>query len=167
MPAGGDSRFRRVPLVSGSHLPLSARRAPRARPLSRGALVHRRSHPGTPRDTTPRPRAAAPQHTNRTCSGPASRFCAGRIISQKPTKPTSIGSSRLIHVSVPRGTLYKSSTSSMRPKTSTRLTRRWDGSPICTPPARFSNTARSSTRSSLGEKRSWPITAADEHRTDP
>ena len=63
--------------------------------------------------------------------------------------------------------LFKSSTNCMRPKTSTGLTRRWDGSPICTPPARSPNTATLWTPSSPGENRSWRTTAADEPLTDP
>ncbi len=42
------------------HRPIPARRPPRARSLSRRPLVYRRTHPGTPRDTTPPTRASAP-----------------------------------------------------------------------------------------------------------
>ena len=63
--------------------------------------------------------------------------------------------------------LFKSSTSSMKPKTSMRPTRRWDGSLISTTAARFPNTARSWTPSSHGEKRYSPTTAADGSPTDP
>ena len=59
MPAGGDSRFRRVPLISGSHRAVPTRRSSCVGSLSCGALVHRRTHPGTPRDTTPSPRSAS------------------------------------------------------------------------------------------------------------
>ena len=42
------------------HRPVPARRSPRPRPVSCGALVHRRSHPGTTRTATPPTRSAAP-----------------------------------------------------------------------------------------------------------
>ena len=41
------------------------------------------------------------------------------------------------------------------------------GSLASTPPVRYPNTTTSWTRPSLGEKRSWPTTAADESLTDP
>ena len=66
MPAGGDRRIRRVPLLgclSGSHRAVPSRRSPRARPLSRRTLVHPRTHPRAKRDTTPPPRISVPQRT--------------------------------------------------------------------------------------------------------
>ena len=108
-----------------------------------------------------------PQPMSRTCSEPASLSYAARIISQTPTKHTSTGCSTLIHVSEPPGTRFKSSTSCTKPTTSIRPTRRWDGSLTSMPPDRSPNTATSWTRSSRGERRSWPTTAADEHPTGP
>ena len=42
------------------------------------------------------PRSSGPQHTNRTCSEPASPSCTWRIISTTPTRCTSTGCSTLI-----------------------------------------------------------------------
>ena len=44
------------------------------------------------------PPSSVPRHTNRTCSGPASLCCAGRIISQTPTTSIWGACSTLIHV---------------------------------------------------------------------
>ena len=64
--------------------------------------------------------------------------------------------------------LFKSSTSYTKPTTRTRPTRRSDGSPISTPPARYPNTTKSWTPSSHGENRSWPTTPPDDgYPTDP
>ena len=112
--------FRRIPLISGSHRPVLARRPPCPRPFSRRPLVHRRLDPGTPGTATPRPQISGPRPTNRTCSEPASPCCGGRIISPTPTRSISIGCSTLIHVSEPRGTRSRSSTSCMRPTTWTQ-----------------------------------------------
>ena len=58
---------------------------------------------------------SGPQHTNRTCSEPASPCCAGRIISQTLTKSTSTGCSTHTHACEPRGRRSKSSTKSTKP----------------------------------------------------
>ena len=141
MPAGGDSRPQQVPPIPGRHRTVSTRRSPCARPPPRRPLVHPRPHPGTTRDTTPRPPAAIttlPQRSNRTCSEPASPSCAEPTTSPKPTRRTSTGSSTLIPVSAPReNALFKSSTSYTKPTTRTGPTRRSDGSPISTPPDRY------------------------------
>ena len=64
--------------------------------------------------------------------------------------------------------LFKSSTSYTKPTTRTKPTRRSDGSPISTPPARYPNTTKSWTPSSHGENRSWPTTPPDDgYPTDP
>ena len=64
--------------------------------------------------------------------------------------------------------LSKSSTSYTKPTTRTKPTRRSDGSPISTPPARYPNTTKSWTPSSHGENRSWPTTPPDDgYPTDP
>ena len=55
---------------------------------------------------------------------------------------------------------------SRRPRT--KPTRRSDGSPTSTPPARYPNTTKSWTPSSHGENRSWPTTPPnDGYPTDP
>ena len=68
---------------------------------------------------------------------PASPSYAGPTTSAKPTKHISTGSSTLIPVSAPReNALFKSSTNSTKPTTRTGPTRRSDGSPTSTPPAK-------------------------------
>lgn len=87
--------------------------------------------------------SSGPQHTNRTCSEHASRSSAGPTISATPTRSASTASSTLADVSVLRGTRFKSSTGSTKPTTLPGPTRRSDGSPIPTTPARSPNTTRS------------------------
>ena len=129
-------------------------------------MVHRRTHAGTAGDTTPRPRVAA------------SNVRAGGVPSL--LHPATLGrSSHRRPPSAPRPSLRRSSPApnrlgrsprvlpkSTKPTTLTRPTRRWDGSLTSTTATRSPNTAKSWTPSSLGEKKSWPITPADEHRTD-
>ena len=81
MPRGGDSRFRRVSLVS----PRPSRSTCPTRATCWTASTWRA---GSPKDSPwygGRSSAAhpisGPQHTNRTCSEPASRSCAGPAIS--------------------------------------------------------------------------------------
>ena len=137
MPPGGDSRPQQVPPIPGRHRTISARRSPCARPLPRRTLVHPRPHPGTTRDTTPRPRPASPNVRTGPACEPASPCCAGPTISQTPTKHISTDCSTLIPVSAPReNALFKSSTNCMKPTTRTGPTRRSDGSPTSTPPDR-------------------------------
>ena len=136
MQGSGDRRLRRFPLISGRHRSVPARRSPRARPLSRGPLVHRGSHPGTAGTATPRSRAAAPNVRAGPASEPGSLSCGGRIISQKGTRSIWIACSRLIHGSGLLGTRSRSSTSCTRPKTSTAPTQLLGGSPISTRQAR-------------------------------
>ena len=111
--------------------------------------------------------SGVPQRSSRTCSEPASPSYAAPTTSPKPTKHTSTASSTPIHVSTPPGTRSKSSTNSTKPTTRIKLTRRSDGSLISTPPARSPNTAKSWTRSSPGENRSWPTTPPGGYPTDP
>ena len=166
VPGSGDNRLRWVPLISGRHRSVSARCPPCARPLPRGPVVHQKVSRWYGGRYNAAIRISGPQHTSRTCSEPALRCCAGRIISQTPTGRTSIVCSTRIPGCEPRGTLSKSSTRSIKPKTSTGPTRRWDGSLISTTADRSPNTTRSWTPSSPGEKKYSPTTAADEHRTD-
>ena len=102
MPPSGDSRPQRVPPIPGSHRTISTRRSPCARPLPRRTLVHPRPHPGTTRDTTPRPRPASPNVRAGPACEPASPSYAEPTTSAKPTKHISTGSSTLIPVSEPR-----------------------------------------------------------------
>ena len=55
MRAGGDSRFRRVPLISGSHRAVPTRCSSRSRSFSCRPVVHRRTHPGAAGTATPPP----------------------------------------------------------------------------------------------------------------
>ena len=118
------------------HRTIPSRRSPCARPVPRRTLVHPRTHPGTTRDTTPRPRPASPNVRAGPACEPASPSYGGPIISPKRTRRTSIGCSTLIHVSEPRETLSKSSTNSTKPTTRTVPTQLLDASLISTPPAR-------------------------------
>ena len=119
------------------HRTVSTRRSPCARPLPRCPLVHSRTHSGTQRAAAPRPRPASPNVRAGPACEPASPSCAGPTISAKPTRRTSTDCSTLIPVSAPReNALFKSSTNSTKPTTRTKPTRRSDGSPISTPPAR-------------------------------
>ena len=168
------------------HRAVPARRAPRAGPLPRGALVHRRSHPGTAGDPAPPTRSAAPNIrtcSDPTCSEPTS-FTLLRRASNPTTSATPTRSTRS-RSAVPRSSasphrvgsaVGRSSTGSRKPTTSTGPTRaRWftlgrfadlyaTGQEHLSPRLPRS---RSSTRSSPGEHRSWPTTPADEHPTDP
>ena len=137
MPPSGDSRPQQVPPIPGRHRTISARRSPCARPLPRCPLVHPRPHPGTTRDTTPRPRPASPNVRAGPACEPASPSYAEPTTSAKPTKHISTGSSTLIPVSEPReNALFKSSTNSTKPTTRTGPTQLLDASPTSTPPAR-------------------------------
>ena len=168
MPAGGDSRPQQVPPIPGRHRTVSTRRSPCARPPPRRPLVHPRPHPGTTRDTTPRPPAAAPNVRAGPACEPASPSYAEPTTSAKPTKHISTGSSTLIPVSEPReNALFKSSTSYTKPTTrpgqpGARTVRR---------PLRHrtdtANTTKSWTPSSHGENRSWPTTPQGGYPTDP
>ena len=112
VPASGDSRFRRFPLIPSRHRTVSTRRPPCPRPVPRSPLVHPSTHPRTQRDTTPRPPPAAPNIRTRPACEPASPSYAALITSPKPTRSTSAGCSLLIPASEPRGTPSKTSTSS-------------------------------------------------------
>ena len=137
MPPSGDSRPRRIPPIPGRHRTVSTRRSPCARPLPRCPLVHSRTHSGTQRAATPRPRPASPNVRAGPACEPASPSYAGPTTSAKPTRRTSTDCSTLIPVSEPReNALFKSSTSYTKPTTRTGPTRRSDGSPTSTPPAR-------------------------------
>ena len=136
MPAGGDSRPQQVP-------PIPPRPSRNICPTLAMCSTGSTSCAGSPKaspwyderyNTVPLIRG--PQHTNRTCSEPASLSCAGPTTSPTPTRRTSTGCSTLTHVSEPPGTRSKSSTRSTKPTTSIRPTRRSDGSPTSTPPAR-------------------------------
>ena len=84
------------------HRTIPTRRSPCARPVPRRALVHPRTHPGTTRDTTPRPGAASPNVRAGPACEPASPSYAGPTTSPKPTKRTSTACSTLIPASEPR-----------------------------------------------------------------
>ena len=167
MSPGGDSRERRVPLISGSHRTVSASCSPCARPVPRRTLVHSRPHPGTTRDTTPRPAAASPNVRAGPVPSPLHPLTPGRSPNRSPPGAPRQTVRRSSTSCEPRGTLSKSSTNCMKPTTRIKLTRRSDGSPISTPPDRYPNTAKSSTPSSHGEKRSSPTTPPEERPTDP
>ena len=150
------------------HRTVSTRRSPCAGQVPRCPLVHPRPHPGTTRDTTPRPGAASPNVRAGPVCEPASPSCAGPTISATPTRRTSTDCSTLIPVSEPReNALFKSSTSYTKPTTRTGPTRRLDGSLISTPPVRYPNTTKSWTPSSHGENRSSPTTPQGGYPTDP
>ena len=81
MPASGDSRFRRFPLIPSRNRALPTGCPPCAGPLSRREMVHPRSHPGAAGDTAPRSAAAASNVRAGSVSELASPSCAGPTIS--------------------------------------------------------------------------------------
>ena len=142
---------------------------PCARPLSRRPLVHPRPHPGTPGSCSAATPISGHQHTNLTCF--RARFTLLRR-SDHLTEAHQAHLDRLFDAH-PRlrtawDALFKSSTSYTKPTTRTKPTRRSDGSPTSTPPARYPNTTKSWTPSSHGEHKSWPTTPPDDgYPTDP
>ena len=138
-----------------------------ARPVPRREMVHPRTHPRKTRDTTPRPPPASPNVRTRPVPSPLHPLAPSRPPNRSPP-------------GAPRPPLRRSSTSPHRlgrapralPAVSGRRPRSSQpgprpGSPISTPPVRSPNTAKSWTRSSPGEKRSWPTTATGGYPTDP
>ena len=67
MPPGGDSRERRVPLVSGCHRAVSSRCSPCVGPVPRHTLVHSGTHPGEAGAAAPRPPTPATNIRAGTC----------------------------------------------------------------------------------------------------
>ena len=84
MSPGGDSRERRVPLISGRNRTIPASCSPCARPVPRRTLVHPRPHPGTTRDTTPRPPAASPNVRTGPVPSPLHPPAPGRSPNRSP-----------------------------------------------------------------------------------
>ena len=156
-------------LISGRNRTVSASCSPCARPVPRRTLVHPRPHSGTQRAAAPRPPPASPNVRTGPVPKPVSPSCAGPTIL---TEAHQAHLDRLFdahpRLRTDRDALSKSSTSYIRQTTSTGPTRRSDGSPTSTPPARYPNTTKSWTPSSPGENRSWPTTPPDDgYPTDP
>ena len=87
-------------------------------------MVHPRSHPGAAGDTAPRSRSGGrPTFEPDLFRAQLHPLAPGRSSQRSPPGHISIGSSLLIPVSAPRGTLSKSSTSSTKPKTSIKPTK--------------------------------------------
>ena len=154
-------------LISGSHRAVPTRCSSRSRSFSCRPVVHRRTHPGAAGTATPSPRSAAPNVRAGPVPSPLHSPTAGGSSNRSPPSTPRPAVRRSSPVSEPPGTRFKSSTSCTKPTTSMRPTKRWDGSLTSMPPDRSPNTATSWTRSSRGERRSWPTTAADEHPTGP
>ena len=165
---GGDSRERRVPLISGRNRTIPASCSPCARPVPRRTLVHSRPHPGTTRDTTPRPPAASPNVRTGPVPSPLHPPAPGRSPNRSPP-------------GAPRQTVRRSSPSPHRvgrpPRALPAIRSRRPGP--SQPGARTvrrslrhrpdtANTTKSWTPSSHGENRSWPTTPPDDgYPTDP
>ncbi len=106
-----DCRHRRVTSLQDRCADLCAPRPPRARPVPRHTLVHRRSHRGAPRCLSPR----TPLHRTRIlrqCSKHGSSCCGEATRSPTQTKPASTSCSTSIPDSKPATKPSKNSTAS-------------------------------------------------------
>ena len=145
---------RRFPLLPGSYSSLSSPSPSCPGPLPRRPMVHPRAHSGTPGTATP-PTARC---ETRLPSGPA--FAPGSLFSKdmttllEPNRDASNGYSPLIRVFGWPGTLYKSSTASIRPTISKAPWTLFNASPTYTKPVPFPSTTPPWTPSSTGQTRS-------------
>ena len=91
-------------LISGSNRTIPASCSPCARPVPRRTLVHPRPHPGTTRDTTPRPPPASPNVRTGPVPSPLHPPAPGRPSQRSPPGAPRQTVPTLIPVSAPRGT---------------------------------------------------------------
>ena len=89
VPAGGDSCQRWVPLIPSCHRAIPSRCPPCVGPLSTSPAGSPKASPSCEESSSAATPISVPQHTNLTCSEPASPCCGGPIISQTPTRAIS------------------------------------------------------------------------------
>ena len=149
-----DCGHRRFPLLPGSYSSLSSRSSSCPGPLPRRSMVRPRAHSGTQRTATPPTARCETRLPSGPAFAPGSLFSKDMTTSLEPNRDASTGYSPLIRVFGWLGTLYKSSTASIRPTISKAPSTLSNASPTSTKPARFPSTTTPWTPSSTGQTKS-------------